>query len=309
MPTPRGYDADPRPLYRGGPDPYPGADEPDFVMHEQIRGRDPVTPRGYSVMRGQMRRPSSAAGRLPLWWGSLTGRAGVCIVAGGAAAGAVLTVLAGTGPGALLGVFLVAGTLVAALAIQPRVVYRIIPVPVLAYAVTAPIAGVIGDRAASVSHTALAISAAQWIASGFLPMAAATLLAIVVTAIRWLTGRPAAGATRRGPRTSRRPARPPARTGPSPPGTRPRPGVRPRPGARRRRIRSAGARRRGAAPPGGSARAYPVRGPAASGCPQGCAARTARWRSTSTSSRSRRPRILPWRTSARTSSAVAPASA
>ena len=191
MPTPRGYDADPRPLYRGGPDPYPGADEPDFVMHEQIRGRDPVTPRGYSVMRGQMRRPSSAAGRLPLWWGSLTGRAGVCIVAGGAAAGAVLTVLAGTGPGALLGVFLVAGTLVAALAIQPRVVYRIIPVPVLAYAVTAPIAGVIGDRAASVSHTALAISAAQWIASGFLPMAAATLLAIVVTAIRWLTGRPA----------------------------------------------------------------------------------------------------------------------
>ncbi len=187
MPTPRGYDADPRPLYRGGPDPYPGADEPDFVMHEQIRGRDPVTPRGYSVMRGQMRRPPSAAGRMPLWWGSLTGRAGVCIVAGGAAAGAVLTVLAGTGPGALLGVFLVAGTLAAALAIQPRVVYRIIPVPALAYAVTAPIAGVIGDRAASASHTALAISAAQWIASGFLPMAAATLLAIVVTVIRWLT--------------------------------------------------------------------------------------------------------------------------
>ena len=159
---------------------------------------------------------------MPLWWGSLTGRAGVCIVAGGAAAGAVLTVLAGTGPGAVLGVFLVAGTLAAALAIQPRVVYRIIPVPALAYAVTAPIAGVIGDRAASTSHTALAISAAQWIASGFLPMAAATLLAIVVTAVRWLTSL-ATQATPRGPCTSRRPARPPVPTGPSPPGTRPRP--------------------------------------------------------------------------------------
>lgn len=199
MPSPRGYDADPRPLYRGEPDPYPGADEPDFVMHGQMRGRDPVTSKGYPVMRGQMRRPPSAAGRLPLWWGSLTGRAGVCIVAGGAVAGAVLTVLAGTGPGALLGVFLVAGTLAAALAIQPRAVYRIIPVPALAYAVTAPIAGVIGDRAASVSHTALAISAAQWIAGGFLPMAAATFLAIAVTVIRWLTSRPATQRDPEGP--------------------------------------------------------------------------------------------------------------
>jgi hypothetical protein len=46
-------------------------------------------------------------------------------------------------------------------------------------------AGLVGDRAAGTSHTALAVSAAQWIASGFLPMTAATLLAIAVTAIRW----------------------------------------------------------------------------------------------------------------------------
>jgi hypothetical protein len=123
---------------------------------------------------------------MPSWWGSLTGRGGVCIVLGGAALGALITALAGTGPGPVLGVSLVAATLAAALAIQPRAVYRIIPVPALAYAATATVAGVIGDRAASASHTALAVSAAQWIASGFLPMTAATLLAIAVTAIRWL---------------------------------------------------------------------------------------------------------------------------
>ena len=122
---------------------------------------------------------------MPSWWGSLSGRSGVCIAAGGAALGALITVLAGTGPGPVLGVSLVTATLAAALAIQPRAVYRIIPVPALAYAATATVAGVIGDRVASASHTALAVGAAQWIASGFLPMTAATLLAIAVTAIRW----------------------------------------------------------------------------------------------------------------------------
>ena len=122
---------------------------------------------------------------MPSWWGSLTGRGGGCIVVGGAALGALITVLAGTGPGPVLGVSLVAATLAAALAIQPGAVYRIIPVPALAYLVMATVAGLAGDRAAGTSHTALAVSAAQWIASGFLPMTAATLLAIAVTAIRW----------------------------------------------------------------------------------------------------------------------------
>ena len=107
-------------------------------------------------------------------------------MAGGAALGALITVLAGTGPGPMLGVSLVAATLAAALAIQPRAVYRIIPVPALAYVVAASAAGLIGDRAASTSHTALAVSAAQWVAGGFLPMTAATLLTIAVTVIRWI---------------------------------------------------------------------------------------------------------------------------
>jgi hypothetical protein len=124
---------------------------------------------------------------MPSRWGSLTGRGGVCILLGGATLGALITVLAGVSPGPVLGASLVAATLAAALAMQPRSVYRIIPVPALAYVVTATVAGLIGDRAASTSHTALAVSAAQWIASGFLPMTAATLLAIAVAAIRWFT--------------------------------------------------------------------------------------------------------------------------
>lgn len=185
MPTSRGYDADPRPLYRGAPGPYPGPHEPDPVMRRQMHRRDPVMPQGYSVMCGQMHRRPSPPGPMPSWWGSLTGRGGVCIVVGGAALGALITVLAGTGPGPVLGVSLVAATLAAALAIQPGAVYRIIPVPALAYLVMASVAGLAGDRAAGTSHTALAVSAAQWIAGGFLPMTVATLLAIAVTAIRW----------------------------------------------------------------------------------------------------------------------------
>ena len=53
------------------------------------------------------------------------------------------------------------------------------------YVVTATVAGLAGDREAGSSHAALAVSAAQWTASGFLPMTAATVLAIAVTAIRW----------------------------------------------------------------------------------------------------------------------------
>lgn len=191
MPTPRGYDADPRPLYRGaaGPypgaiGPYPGARGPDSVMQAQMRGHDRVRPQGYSVTPGHMHRRPSPPGPVPSWWGSLTGRGGVGIVLAGAALGALISVLAGTGPGPVLGVSLMAATLAAALAIQPWAVYRIIPVPALAYVAAATAAGLIGDRVASTSHTALAVSAAQWIASGFLPMTVSTLLAIAVTAIR-----------------------------------------------------------------------------------------------------------------------------
>ena len=104
----------------------------------------------------------------------------------------------------MLGVFLLAGTATAVLAVRPRAAYLIIPVPALAYVVAATIAGLIHDRADDTSHTALAIRAAQWIASGFLAMTAATLLAIAVTAARWPAADPARGAEH--PRPLRRSA-------------------------------------------------------------------------------------------------------
>jgi hypothetical protein len=106
-------------------------------------------------------------------------------VIGGAALGAAVTAVSGSEPGVVLGIFLVAGTLAAALAVQPRAAYRIIPVPALAYLAAAAVTGLIHDRATDTSLTTLVISAGQWIASGFLAMTATTLLAIAITAARW----------------------------------------------------------------------------------------------------------------------------
>jgi hypothetical protein len=120
-------------------------------------------------------------------WGSRQGRLGVAIVAGGAATGAVLTIVTGSEPGLLLGLFLVAATIVAALVVATRAAYVIIPVPALAYTAAALLAGYVHDRAAvDTSLTGLTVNALQWIAGGFFAMAAATAIAIVVAAGRWM---------------------------------------------------------------------------------------------------------------------------
>jgi hypothetical protein len=117
--------------------------------------------------------------------GSRPGRLGVFVVIGCAALGTLVTVAARTEPGPVLGAAVVAGTAAAVLAVRPRSVYVIIPVPALAYVVGATAAGLIHDRAADTSLTGLAVHAAQWIASGFVAMSIATLLAIATTAVRW----------------------------------------------------------------------------------------------------------------------------
>jgi hypothetical protein len=124
-------------------------------------------------------------GRAPRLWGSRPGRLGVFLVIGCAALGSLVTMVARTEPGSALGVLVVAGTAAAALAVRPRAVYVIIPVPALAYVVAASIAGLVHDRAGDTSLTGLAVHVAQWIASGFLAMSVATLLAIAATAMRW----------------------------------------------------------------------------------------------------------------------------
>jgi hypothetical protein len=87
-------------------------------------------------------------------------------------------------PGAIIGGFVFVGTIAAGLVVETRAVHVIIPVPALAYLVTAPIAGIIHDQAATTSRTALVTSAAQWFADGFLAMVIATAMAIAITAAR-----------------------------------------------------------------------------------------------------------------------------
>ena len=100
--------------------------------------------------------------------------------------GMVITVLAGSEPGWILGIFLIAGTIVAALAVRPGASYLIFPVPALAYAVTAAVAGLIHNHDADISRTALVLHAGQWIAAGFIPMTVATALAVLIAGFRWL---------------------------------------------------------------------------------------------------------------------------
>jgi hypothetical protein len=142
--------------------------------------RGPRAPRGHAGGGG----PGG-----PRLGGSLSGGLGVAIVAASTALGASATMLTGKEPGSILGVFVIIGTLAAAVAVRPQAGRVILPVPALSYLIAAMVTGVIYDRAADVSKTALAIDAAQWIANGFFAMALATILAIALVTLRWILWR------------------------------------------------------------------------------------------------------------------------
>jgi len=108
------------------------------------------------------------------------------MVVAAATLGAAFTVASHRDPGRALGAFVLAGTLAAATSVRAQSTYTIIPVPALAYAVAGAVAGSIHDRAVDATHTALAVSAVQWIAHGFISMIAATVLAVLMTVGRWL---------------------------------------------------------------------------------------------------------------------------
>ncbi len=129
-------------------------------------------------------------------WGALQGGLGVCVIVASAAAGAIVTMVARSAPGPLLGLFVVAGAIVAALAVRPRAGRMILPVPALSYVVAALLSGVVYDRSADSSKAELAIGAAQWIADGFFSMALATVLAVAIISVRWYLWRRGRPATR-----------------------------------------------------------------------------------------------------------------
>jgi hypothetical protein len=143
-------------------------------------------PQQHASHRSQEPRGSRRPSR-QRWWGSLRGGAAVGIVAAAAAVGAVVTIAHRAQPGRVLGVCIVVGTVIAALAVRPRSGRLIFPVPVLSYLVAAFTAGIVYNR--STSKTELIIGAAQWIANGFLLMALATSLAIVLVTGRWILQR------------------------------------------------------------------------------------------------------------------------
>jgi hypothetical protein len=129
-------------------------------------------------------RPPAARGRLSrIWEGSLRGSLGVLVIVCSAAIGAVYTIVTKSQPGSVLGLFVLAGTVAAALTVQPRTGRLIFPVPALSYLIAALGAGVVYERSAD--KTQIAVGAAQWIASGFFVMVLATLLAIALTTVRW----------------------------------------------------------------------------------------------------------------------------
>lgn len=135
-------------------------------------------------------------GQSPLGWGALPGRLGIGLLAVCAALGAAATVAASSQPGLILGGFVLAGTVIAVLGVEPLCAHLIIPVPVLAYVAAALLAGLLQSQATGTSLTALALGAAQWIAHGFFPMAAATALAAALTAYRMSQARTAARGSR-----------------------------------------------------------------------------------------------------------------
>jgi hypothetical protein len=106
-------------------------------------------------------------------------------VAGSAFLGALITIAERRDPGAVLGVLVVLGTVLAGFAVRPRSVHMIIPAPTLFYVVAASVAGAINDRATDTSKIGLILHGGTWVASGFTAMSIATVLAIALTAIRY----------------------------------------------------------------------------------------------------------------------------
>lgn len=146
-------------------------------------------------MRGRAARRQRPLG----WLGTLSGAYGIGIVAAGAMLGAVITVVQREDPGAVLGVLLVLGTILAGLAVRARSARLIIPAPVFCYVPAAVIAGAINDRSVDTSKIDLVIHGGKWISSGFTAMTFATIVAIVMTGARLFLDYRTRPRARRGP--------------------------------------------------------------------------------------------------------------
>jgi len=147
------------------------------------------------------------------WIGLAPTRVGIYILIGAALLGVIGTLLTGSEPGSLLGIAVIAGSVIAALVIRRRSVYLLIPLPALTLFLTAVLTGAVKDSSIDTNTAQLGVSFLQWIAFVFFPICAATILVVVITGARWLLSRQfvtgqfqmsgGRGGSERGPRADR----------------------------------------------------------------------------------------------------------
>jgi hypothetical protein len=116
-------------------------------------------------------------------------RNAVLALCAAALAGTLLTIAAGHEPGAILGVFVITGTVVAGLGIRRGRVYLLFPAPVLVFFVTAIVAGKVHDAKLGSSTASLAAGFSQWVAGIFVPGVVATIVIVLIGGGRWVLDR------------------------------------------------------------------------------------------------------------------------
>lgn len=121
--------------------------------------------------------------------GRLPTRTAVLALIAGAVLGVIVTLVAKQEPGALLGFFVIVGSLAAVLGIQRGKVYLLFPLPALVFFVAALVIGKVHDANLGSSTAGLASGFTQWVAGIFFPAVVATLLVVLIGGGRWLLGR------------------------------------------------------------------------------------------------------------------------
>jgi hypothetical protein len=129
------------------------------------------------------------ASGLGRWIGRLPTRTAMLALVAGTLLGIIFTLMADQEPGTLLGVFIIVGSIAAALVIRRGKIYLLFPAPALAFFVGAIVAGKVHDAKLGSSTAGLASGGAQWIAGIFFPAVIATILVLLIGGGRWVLGR------------------------------------------------------------------------------------------------------------------------
>jgi hypothetical protein len=128
-------------------------------------------------------------GGLTRWLGRLPTWTAILVLAAFALVGVIFTLLAGQEPGTLLGVFVIMGSIAAALGIRRGKVYLLFPAPALAFFVAAIVTGKVHDAKLGSSTAGLGAGFTQWVAGIFFPAVIATILVLLIGGGRWVLGR------------------------------------------------------------------------------------------------------------------------